>query len=301
VRWGRLAVIVALGGLAIAIALGVRAYDYVENDPRFCTSCHLMGDAFAKWQTSVHREVGCHACHQQSMAESLDQLWKYVTLRPDRVAKHAEVDYTRCGACHLSRDPQWRQVADTAGHKVHFVRLGFECVGCHSKGVHKFVRPTDACGTCHAEQVKAQGMAALHCTSCHDFLATDHPLGDPRRRDCLACHERMQVSDERFAATAPMRFPCQKCHDPHRKPLPTVEDCLGCHHIRDFGLHAEAAHADCMSCHRPHLWRVEDRATCERCHTERGDHHPDLPCARCHDFTAKARPAPAHADSGVTS
>jgi nitrate/TMAO reductase-like tetraheme cytochrome c subunit len=286
-------VLLAVGtaGAVVAIVLGVRAYEYVEHDPRFCTSCHLMEGAFAKWQTSVHREVGCHSCHVQSTAENLDQLWKYVTLRPTHVSKHAQVDYARCAACHLSKDPRWRQVADTAGHKVHFERLGLQCVQCHSRGVHVFVRPVDACGTCHTEEVKATGMASLHCTACHDFLAADHALADPRRADCLACHETMQVHEERFAADAPMRFPCQTCHDPHRRPLPTVADCVRCHRVQDFGLHVLGAHDDCMSCHRPHTWRVEARAACERCHDDRRDHYPDQPCAACHDFR-RQKPVP---------
>jgi nitrate/TMAO reductase-like tetraheme cytochrome c subunit len=282
------AVLLGLGILAAAGAvLGVRAYDYVENDPRFCTSCHLMEGAFVRWQTSVHRDVGCHACHVQSTAESLDQLWKYVTLRPATVGKHAQVDFTRCAACHLSRDPRWKQIAETAGHRVHFERLRLQCVRCHSRGVHEFVRPTDACGTCHTEKVMG-GMAAFHCTTCHDFLATDHSLGDPRRTDCLSCHATMQVGEERFAADAPMKFPCQTCHEPHRKPRPTVADCVRCHHVSDFGLHAVAAHDDCLSCHRPHLWRVDDRATCERCHTDRAEHYPEQPCVGCHGFQRAA-------------
>jgi hypothetical protein len=281
------AVLLALGTAAAltAAVVGWRAYDYVENDPRFCTTCHLMETAYAKWEGSTHRLVGCHACHVQSMADNLDQLVKYVTFRPDQVSSHATVEYTRCGACHLSQDPRWRQVAGTAGHKVHFERLGLECVQCHSKGVHEFVRPTEACGDCHRQAVSASsGMAAFHCTTCHDFLATDHPVGHPGRSDCLACHEDMQVGEERFGADAPMRFPCQACHQPHARPLPTVDTCVRCHHIGGFGLHAAAAHGDCMSCHRPHLWRVEERTTCERCHADRGEHHPGLPCAGCHGF-----------------
>jgi hypothetical protein len=89
-----------------------------------------------------------------------------------------------------------------------------------------------------------------------------------------------------------MQMPCQKCHQPHRQPLPTVADCVACHHVRDFGLHAIASHDDCMSCHQPHLWRVEARATCERCHSDRDDHYPDMPCAGCHDFRrAERRPS----------
>jgi nitrate/TMAO reductase-like tetraheme cytochrome c subunit len=274
-------------GLAIVLGGGfaaLKTYDYVENDPRFCRSCHLMETAYAKWQTSAHAEVGCHACHVQSTRENLDQLFKYVTLRPDKVGKHADVDYTRCGACHLSRDPRWKQVAQTAGHQVHFTRQGLECVGCHSKGVHQFVRPVDACKDCHAERVREGGMTALHCTACHDFLAADHELGAPTRRDCLACHADMQVGSERFEPHAPMRFPCQECHRPHQNLRPTPADCVRCHHVAAFGLHAVPFHGDCRSCHQPHLWRVDARATCEGCHADRKDHYPDAPCAGCHAF-----------------
>ena len=38
-------VAVGTAGAAVAAAIGLRAYDYVENDPRFCTSCHLMQSA----------------------------------------------------------------------------------------------------------------------------------------------------------------------------------------------------------------------------------------------------------------
>jgi hypothetical protein len=176
-------------------------------------------------------------------------------------------------------------VAETAGHRVHFERLGLQCVQCHSKGLHEFVRPTEACSGCHVGTVSAEtGMAAFHCVTCHDFLATDHPLGDPRRADCLDCHGHMQVHGERFVPDAPMRFPCQQCHYPHDGRLPTVQDCLGCHHIRGFGLHGVPAHGDCMSCHQPHLWRVEERATCGRCHAAREEHYPDVACAGCHSF-----------------
>ena len=285
-----LVALAAITASGLLLAVGYRGYDYVEHDPRFCQSCHLMERPYARWETSVHREVGCHACHVQSTAESLRQLYLYVTLRPTTVSHHAVVDFTRCGACHLSRDPRWKQVADTAGHKVHFAQLGFQCVACHSRGVHNFVRPTDSCSECHTAQAAGDGaMGSVHCTACHDFLATDHALADLRRSDCLACHDQMQVGHEHFDPQAPMQFPCQQCHRPHERILPSVADCQHCHHVHDFGLHAVPFHADCKSCHQPHLWRVDARATCERCHGDRHDgHYPDLPCAGCHDFQRSA-------------
>ena len=267
------------------VVLSFQAYHYVEDNPRFCTSCHIMEQAYERWATSVHREINCHACHVQSVRESLDQLYKAVTLRPTEVTKHAEVDFTRCGACHLARDPRWKQVADTAGHRTHFEKLGFQCVGCHSRGVHKFVRPSEACRDCHASQViQPEGMGEFHCTACHSFLAVDHPLKTPGRGSCLACHLSMRVNGEVFAEDAPMLFPCGECHKPHKAPRPTSADCLACHHIRDFGLHRVEAHAECISCHQPHRWRVWSRETCEACHVDRTAHYPSMACFQCHSF-----------------
>src|ERR1051325_280919 len=149
--------------VSLAAYGGYRGWNYTQHDPAFCRSCHLMQTSWDKWGTSVHSKVECHACHQQSMRDSLEQLVKYVALRPDTIGKHAVVDYKKCGACHLSNDPHWKQVAETAGHKVHFERQGLECVGCHSKGVHQFVRPSDACKDCHTDR-KSTRLNSSHRT-----------------------------------------------------------------------------------------------------------------------------------------
>ena len=60
-RWISLALLVLV--LAGGGRAGYRAYDYVENDPQFCDSCHLMDTAFRSWEESVHWDVNCHECH----------------------------------------------------------------------------------------------------------------------------------------------------------------------------------------------------------------------------------------------
>jgi nitrate/TMAO reductase-like tetraheme cytochrome c subunit len=290
----RIVLLALIGLLATGtIAVGLRAYDFVENDPRFCTSCHLMNPAAQKWQDSAHNDVGCHACHQQSIGDSLGQLYHFVRYRPAEITKHAVVDAARCAACHASHDDRWKQVAETAGHMVHSTRAGIQCVTCHSKGLHRFVRPSDACADCHEMTMERESaMTSFHCTTCHNFLATDHELGSPERDDCLECHEHMQVHEERFDGDAPMNFPCHRCHQPHQHMLPTMDDCTDCHDTSGSGLHAVPFHADCLSCHRPHLWHVEGRATCLRCHAaDRMDHYPDLACAGCHSFAKEAAAA----------
>jgi hypothetical protein len=266
---------------------GYRLWQYTQHDPVFCRTCHIMESAWDAWQTSVHAKVECHACHTQSVRENLEQLFKFVTLRPQTIGKHAEVDYTKCGACHLSQDPRWLQVQETAGHKVHFEHLGLACVGCHSKGVHRFVRPNNSCTDCHADVViKAAKMEALHCTACHNFLATDAELKTPTRQQCLDCHAAVLPAAAGFPANAPMRFACNQCHHPHAEGRPTIAACRQCHRMQEYGLHAQSGHADCITCHAAHTWRPSERATCEACHSDKGNHYPGTPCALCHSFAA---------------
>jgi hypothetical protein len=285
-----------LAGLVILIGFGAyaghRFWNYTQHDPSFCRSCHLMESSWQKWQASAHAQVDCHACHQQSVRDNLEQLVKFIALRPDAISKHAEVDYTKCGACHLSNDPKWMQVAGTAGHQVHFQKLGLECVGCHSKGVHTFVRPSDSCRDCHAEvMVRAKRMEVLHCTSCHPFLATGSALKAPTRQQCLDCHALLQETTT-FPREAPMQLPCNQCHKPHVAGHPTSTDCGTCHHMKEHGLHARVGHADCVSCHPPHTWLPQERATCEACHSDRTDHYTEAACATCHSFAQNDQPPP---------
>lgn len=276
-----LALIVLVAG-AGAYA-GFRVWNYTQHDPAFCRSCHLMQPAWEKWESSAHSKVECHACHQQSMYDSVAQLAKFVLLRPETIGKHADVDYQKCSACHLSRDPRWKQVAETAGHKAHFARKGLECVSCHSRGVHRFVRPTDSCKDCHASiLVKSKRMDELHCTSCHKFLAIDHELR-PTRQQCLDCHGVIPT-EATFPLHGAMKFECSQCHKPHREGHPMSAGCASCHEMDEKGLHGQVGHRECVTCHHPHDWKPAERKSCEACHSDKGDHNPDQPCALCHSF-----------------
>src|SRR3990172_261132 len=290
----RIAVIIVLGGVVLGLGgFGFMTYNYVENNPAFCASCPILQDAWVRWAQSPPQQITCHSCHVQSQVDSARLLIKWVTLHPTAVERHAVVEVDRCTQCHTSKDKRWPQIAETAGHKVHFSRAGIQCLDCHGQGIHRFTPPAEVCKKCHANVViKARGMATLHCTTCHNFLAQGGELAHPSRKDCLDCHKTMKVKSEVFSTSGPMLFECGTCHKPHTQPLPARKDCLACHPEPQLvGLHQKLAHADCVSCHRPHLWKLSGRGTCEVCHVDRKDHNSPTPCFQCHRFGGGA-PAP---------
>lgn len=234
-----------------------RSYEYVQHDPRFCVSCHTMDEPFKQWSASPHHLVDCHACHRQDTTEKLRQAWMYVTLRPDAVVHHPDLNHAICAQCHLSNDPQWKLVGETAGHKVHFEKAGIDCLDCHMGGVHEFLRPTDTCGKCHADKADMQNkMAFVHCTQCHNFLAKGGGAAGimPTRENCLTCHEKIRIEGETFPKQAPMHNECGMCHKPHGQLRLTAANCLGCHGTLKAPPHDAAGKADCIVCHKPHTW-----------------------------------------------
>ncbi len=270
-------VIILVGGYYL-----LHVYDYIQNDPSFCQSCHIMETSWDRWATSAHKVVGCHSCHEQSAVASFVELVGVALGKYERVEKHAIVPDEACKECHESGSARWIQVEATAGHKIHAEEQNIACVKCHSVSVHRFAPPGAVCNLCHEEQVKVNGMASMHCTTCHQFLVEGEPLL-PNRKDCLDCHQALTELGVTWPADAPMQYPCGKCHQPHQQTQPVV-DCLSCH--TEGGLHLTAAHraSSCQTCHKPHEWRVTQRETCLTCHPEKAEHNPGILCGSCHGF-----------------
>ena len=255
------------GGVVIAAALVVttvwlaRGYNYVMNNPAFCRSCHTMEEAWTRWQTSEHRTVDCHSCHESDMVASARQVITFVIRQPKRVGKHAVVPKAICAGCHESGNSKWRQVAETAGHKVHERDRKIECVVCHTPGIHRFTPPATVCGTCHVAQargervVKIKAMADQHCTDCHGFLRTNSPLR-PTRQSCLECHRLIPSQVGLWPPDAPMQFPCGQCHKPHEQAQPVVV-CRTCHEKPRADMHPASMlqTTKCTTCHIPHRWK----------------------------------------------
>lgn len=259
-------------------------YDYTQNNPKFCTSCHLMNDAYETWDASAMHDLNCHNCHETNMIESLDHVREVIFEKPDEVTKPTVIENELCEKCHASNDPKWIQVSNTAGHKVHIFTQDEEpeCIGCHGLQLHVFEPPEEACYKCHDEDYEgASEEMGAHCTVCHEFTVTDHEL-IPQREDCVDCHDSQQTMGVSFPEAAHNDTACIDCHNPHIEEQHI--ECSECHEVGlGGGLHAVVAHYECSSCHVPHS-SDPMRGECLSCHVDMSNHGGSVECSLCHRF-----------------
>jgi hypothetical protein len=280
------AAVVAFSGVSVA---SYRAYSYVEHDNDFCTTCHLMQDAYARFQRSAHSDISCKACHKATPGERLTMLTAAVVEDPTDVRVHAHVPNARCEACHVQGDStRWRQIAATAGHRIHLesrdtTLRDLECVTCHSANLHEFASVDQTCGRagCHVQQARirlgAMAQVEIHCTTCHNFMADVRGLAvdslgrplTPHARQCLGCHQMRERMAELDIGRDPHRGVCGDCHNPHEQTTARAITCASasCHvGWEQVSFHVGVPHPDrCTRCHEPHSWRVEGE-NCIRCH-----------------------------------
>ena len=143
--------VVAGIGVLTVLSASYATYDYVQHDPDFCTSCHIMDDAYALWADSTHSEVTCHACHTPDLAANLRQLWVYLTDPPEKPTHRPEVENAVCYECHRTNGDNghvhegWENVLEQTGHAEHVGVQKIQCVRCHSTSLHYFEAPADLC------------------------------------------------------------------------------------------------------------------------------------------------------------
>jgi nitrate/TMAO reductase-like tetraheme cytochrome c subunit len=267
----------------VVMVPSVFAYNYFQNNPKFCTTCHLMNQAYETWDHSAMHEVNCHTCHEAGIVEGLGHVVDVITKNPQEVTRPTEVDNEICETCHTSEDPKWLQVVNTAGHKVHFFGSGQppDCIDCHGIQLHVFEPPEEACDECH-ETTTMMGTPEMHihCLVCHEFTVQDESLF-PEHGECAACHEEKETMEITFPTNAHANTTCLNCHNPHVEEQQT--DCVTCHDGPETGLHQLSAHGNCESCHVPHS--SEDmRDVCVSCHTDKDEHYAPTECATCHSF-----------------
>jgi hypothetical protein len=263
-------------------------YDYVQNNPKFCITCHLMDDAYETWDASAMHDLNCHKCHETNIEtrapEYIDHVRRVIFENPVNVTKLTVIENKACEDCHANNDPQWLQVANTAGHKEHLLMHEEEpkCIGCHGIQLHVFEPPEETCFTCHThEHDYACEVMDVHCIICHEFTATEHEL-IPQRDPCLQCHEGQQTMGVSFPNGAHKNTACDNCHNPHIEEQHT--DCVSCHaEIIGGGLHNVFAHRDCYNCHVPHTLEPM-REGCLSCHVDKTEHGGTAECSLCHDF-----------------
>jgi hypothetical protein len=255
-------------------------YDYTQNNPAFCTTCHLMNTAYDSWSASAMHDLACHSCHETDMVESLGHVADVIQNNPDTVTKETVIDNAMCETCHASEDPQWTQVADTAGHKVHIFNetTNVECIDCHGLNLHVFEPPEEACLQCHdGNHTAADTLMGTHCVTCHDFTVEEGGL-IPDRNDCITCHTDNSLMGPSFPYNAHNDTACQNCHNPHlEEPFP---DCTSCHDPTGT-IHDVHNFNTCTTCHTPHS-DVTIRDNCLTCHTDKTEHWAPTSCESCH-------------------
>ncbi len=288
-----------LAGLAALAVIGLvagflRFKRFVDEDPRLCATCHRANPEFALWMTGSHKSVSCQRCHHSTPEQGVAMLRSFLAGKKPS-GKHADVEVGSCEQCHFSHDPRWPQVGESDGHRIHHQERGIACVQCHAASMHGFEPVAKKCEQCHpGHAVGVEGMQALHCFACHDFLADEGGLHSTRR-DCLRCHTAQGVHAPMKAHGAPMGtgMSCNGCHRPHRPPGQTLAACRECHapeQMAKGGLHALPGHQRCLQCHKPHVWAPED-ADCRRCHKLGAAHGTGRRCGECHDFTGAPLPS----------
>ena len=295
-----LLVVVAGGGYT-----AYRFYDFTQNNPKFCSGCHIMEPAFATWAKSEHQTVNCHDCHHLSVPEMNSLLISFVFHRPTQVPeRHGKniVGSKYCNQCHT--EGKAKRINRSLFHARHVYMEQRECTDCHGElgpnkeGLHRFLPTEKFCLKCHPEKpVHGEAMGGLACINCHTERTADFK---PGRKKCLYCHgadEKVRKElveggtiDVRyfqpdpavikkatkisFTEKSPMQFYCYECHKPHTpgKVRPKTEDCLKCHaSVHRVGKHRVHLNMDmqCKDCHRPHTWKVTEataRIDCVKCH-----------------------------------
>jgi nitrate/TMAO reductase-like tetraheme cytochrome c subunit len=277
-------------------------YDFTQNNPKFCVSCHLMQPAFDAWELSEHGAINCHDCHHLSIPEQNKLLVNFVLYRPEKVPdRHGKiiVPWKYCIQCHWEQDKRYikaKQINNSRMHAKHVFMEQIECAKCHGYITHKFTAEERFCIKCHkGKTVHGSGMKKIACLNCHTDRTPDLRPG-PKK--CLFCHGSKRVRDELVAdgtldvthyapdddvinnaikidrpVGAAMQFYCYECHRPHQKARPDWTRCLVCHEkVVDVGkhkTHVQVMGLECKKCHKPHGWKVtpeQAKKDCVMCH-----------------------------------
>jgi hypothetical protein len=254
----------AVLALLVVAAVSAKSYDYIMNDSRFCTGCHIFvpsgqvvevadtGDyTILSSLRGKHDTINCHTCHTFHMFSEATKMVLWMSgVRYQHVAegkekegpRHGAVPREICEQCHKqgAAKESWQAIAATAGHQIHLesdsaaalLVRGAECLTCHAQSAHAFV-PSDS--TCSQK-------------GCHLTDEVEIRLGAMRRNvamHCLACH--------RFTRDVPALAGLDSARGSLR---PEQGQCLACHGMRQrlvgFDVTRDPHSGQCGMCHNPH-------------------------------------------------
>lgn len=257
------AVPVSCGAMLLLSVYSVKLTEH----PKFCVSCHYMGEYYESWQHSSHQDVACVKCHYEpgvqaevkGKMEGMVQFVKYVS-HAYSTKPHAQISNSACmrEGCHAGMDHS-KQAELFKGrikfrHEEHLSGSArgkdLNCVSCHGQvveGTHISVTET-TCVTCHFYgRDDDHPVAAGKCTTCHDLPQEPVSFGGQsfshtgflHDKDQVACTECHTGVTEGTGAVSRTR--CQSCH---LNDIPEVKDQKQFHLI-----HVSEGHFDCLQCH----------------------------------------------------
>ena len=302
----------ALAGIGfVALIAGGAAFQWVNEKPWFCNSCHEMDFHYQSWQASTHSETAeCLDCHAspglagfiEEKARGTEQLVAHFTGNytvPIRIL--VRVRNEQCLACHTDAGSLPDTTID-ARHDVH-IAAQVACVECHSRIVHNRsdqprVLPLAQCDGCHQKHAAFPMIgvhATLTCSECHvggvyegtqPRCESCHrvPAGhlEPFKTNCGACHA---ASGWKPARTNHATFlligrhaeaACEGCHSGDRfEGTPTL--CESCHQVP--AQHIPGITSGCGGCHTPEGWRP---ANFDHSFFALQGKHEAVACSKCH-------------------
>lgn len=262
--------------LLVTAGLGYKGYDYMMNDSRFCTGCHIFVPSGQVVQVAdtgdftilsslrgKHDTINCHSCHTFHLFGEATKmvLWmsgvryQHVEAGEKKAGpRHGAVPRETCENCHKqgAAKETWQAIAATAGHRVHLesdsasakLVQGAECLTCHAQTAHAFVPADSTCSQdgCHlTDEIeirlgKMSEAVGMHCLACHQFT---------REVPALAGLD---------SARGTMR--------------PAQGQCLDCHEMQErlvgFDPARDPHGGQCGMCHNPHT-QVAPRDALKTC------------------------------------
>ncbi len=261
-------------GLIIAVIIisiflyGYRYYRHTQEDPDFCSSCHLVRESHLDWQKSSHSRVVCQKCHEIGVLEQNQRLLGYIATGADPISlTHGrKKPWLQCDSCHKNTVIQGSVSPVKAyGHAKHAVIQKIECKRCHILDRHNLTFNEASCSQCHQNK-EVHGLSAgeFSCINCHTFIRK-HPVMTPPDK-CTKCHVEMLEKNPKS------KLSCHYCHKPHLLQKPSNTICIECHkteaNVGQHGSHAKQG-IECMYCHKPHKWGIgttQKKQLCSECH-----------------------------------
>ncbi|MCF7972354.1 MAG: NapC/NirT family cytochrome c [Phycisphaerae bacterium] len=182
--------------LILVSSAGSLGYFQFAPPEQTCLSCHEIQDAYDRWHTSTHREVGCKACHGGSLTSGI----------------HGLVENAQRVIGHFNE----ASLGDIALSETQVVRM------------------QQACRVCHASEFAAWQTGGHAATYADIFLDASHNEAEQPNNDCLRCHGMFfagRISDlvTPVSTEGPWSLIESTRHD-----WPTIP-CLACHEVHRPG------------------------------------------------------------------